>query len=165
MWFRKVVHTTGDKLLTVTRLILGLVFLAHGAQKVFGWVGGQGFDHTMKAFTQGMGIPAIFAMLAIAAEFLGGIGLVLGLLSRVAAFAIAVNMVVAVWLVHARNGLFMNWAGSQRGEGFECHLLALAIALLLVIRGGGAWSLDRLLEAWLTGGRTLHIRVEPGPSR
>jgi putative oxidoreductase len=165
MWFRKVLQTADDKVLSVSRLVLGLIFFAHGAQKVFGWFGGQGFDQTMRSFTQGMGIPAAFAVMAIAAEFLGGISLVLGLLTRVAAFAIGVNMAVAVFLVHARNGLFMNWAHSQQGEGFEYHLLALAIVLLLVIRGGGAWSLDRLLEAWLTGGRTLQIHFEPRPSR
>jgi putative oxidoreductase len=73
-------------------------------------------------------------------------------------------MIVAVSLVHAQNGLFMNWSGNQRGEGFEYHLLALAVAVLVMVRGAGAWSLDRVLESWLTGGRTLHIHMEPEPS-
>ena len=59
----------------------------------------------------------------------------------------------------------MNWSGNQRGEGFEYHLLALALALLIMVRGAGAWSLDRVLEGWLVGGRTLHIHMEPEPSR
>ena len=112
-----------------------------------------------------MGIPAIFAVLAILAEFLGGIGLFFGLLSRIAALGIAVEMAVAVLLVHARNGFFMNWSGNQAGEGFEYHLLAISIAVLIVARGAGAWSLDRVLDAWLTGGRTVHIHMEPAHSR
>ena len=103
----------------------------------------------------GLTIPEFFAVLAIAAEFLGGIGLLFGLLSRVAAFGIAVNMIVAVALVHGRNGLFMNWTGKQPGEGFEFHLLVLAMSLFVMVRGAGAWSVDRVLETSLTGGRTL----------
>ncbi len=165
MLLRKIVYTSDDHMLTFVRAVLGIVFLAHGAQKVLGWFGGPGFDATMKAFTQHMGIPALFAVLAILAEFLGGIGLLIGLLTRVAAFGIAVNMAVAILLVHAPNGFFMNWAGNQRGEGFEYHLLALSMAALLVVRGAGAWSVDRVLESWLVGGRTLHIHMEPAPSR
>jgi putative oxidoreductase len=165
MWLRKIVHTDDDYMLMQSRVVLGVIFFAHGAQKVFGWFGGPGFDQTVRMFVQGMGIPAFFAVLAILAEFLGGIGLLIGLLSRIAAFGIAVNMVVAVLVVHAQNGLFMNWLGNQRGEGFEFHLLALAMALVVLVRGAGAWSLDRVLEGWLTGGRTLHIHMEPEPSR
>jgi putative oxidoreductase len=164
MWLRKILHTNDDYVLMLSRVVLGIIFLAHGAQKVFGWFGGTGFDQTMKAFVQGMGIPAFFAMMAILTEFLGGIGLLFGLLSRVAAFGVAIIMVVAVSVVHAQNGLFMNWSGNQRGEGFEYHLLALAVAVLVMVRGAGAWSLDRVLESWLTGGRTLHIHMEPEPS-
>ena len=163
MWLRKILHTDDDYVLMLSRVVLGIVFFAHGSQKVLGWFGGPGFDQMMKAF-QGMGIPTFFALLAILAEFLGGIGLIVGLLSRIAAFGIAINMIVAVSLVHAQNGLFMNWSGSQRGEGFEYHLLAIVAAVLVLVRGAGAWSLDRVLEAWLTGGRTLHIHMEPEPS-
>lgn len=150
MPFRKMIQTPPDYLLTVLRAVLGVLFFAHGAQKVLGWFGGMGFDATMQMFTQRMGVPAVFALLAIAVEFLGGIGLILGLLARIAAAGIIVDMIVAVYLVHAPNGLFMNWAGNQRGEGFEYHLLAIAIALLIALRGAGAWSLDRLLDAALS---------------
>ena len=143
------------------RTVLGVVFFAHGAQKVLGWFGGNGFEGTMALFTQTLHIPAFLVALAILAEFLGGLGLILGLLTRVAAFGIVVDMAVAVLLVHAPNGFFMNWAGNQKGEGFEYHLLAIAMGLVLMIRGAGAWSLDRVLEGWLTGGRTLHIHMEP----
>ena len=85
MWFRKILHTDDDHVLMLSRVVLGIIFLAHGGQKVFGWFGGPGFDQTMKAFVEGMGIPAFFAALAILAEFLGGIGLLVGLLSRVVA--------------------------------------------------------------------------------
>jgi putative oxidoreductase len=94
-----------------------------------------------------MGIPASFAVLAICAEFLGGIGLILGFLTRVAAFGIAVNMAVAIVKVHAQNGLFMNWQGNQRGEGYEYHLLALTMAILLMVRGAGAGSVDGALSS------------------
>lgn len=93
-----------------------------------------------------MHVPAVFAFLAICAEFLGGMGLIVGLLGRVAAFGIACNMLVAVTMVHAQNGLFMNWSGQQKGEGFEFHLLALAIAFVLIVRGSGALSVDHLLS-------------------
>ena len=95
-----------------------------------------------------MGIPVVFAVLAILAEFFGGLGLITGLLGRVAAFAVGAVMAVAVPLVHIHNGFFMNWAGNQRGEGFEFHLLALAIAVAIMVRGSGAWSLDRLLSRY-----------------
>jgi putative oxidoreductase len=145
--FRKLLHTNDDPVLAVVRLVLGVVFFAHGAQKMLGWFGGYGFTGTM-GFFEHNGIPAVFAFLAIAAEFFGGIGLLLGLLTRVAAFGIACNMLVAIATVHAHQGLFMNWAGTQKGEGFEFHLLVLAITFLIMVRGAGAFSLDRLLSRW-----------------
>jgi len=165
MLLRKVIHTTDDHILMLVRAVLGVVFFAHGAQKALGWFGGPGFEVTIRSFTQGLRLPSFLAVLVILTEFLGGIALVLGLLSRVAAFGIAFEMVVAVFLVHASNGFFMNWQGSQKGEGFEYHLLAISMALLVTVRGAGAWSLDRVLDAWLNGGRTLHIHMEPEPSR
>jgi len=139
--------TDADWTQTIIRLILGLVFFAHGAQKALGWFGGYGFSGTMGFFTGMMHIPALFAVLAIAAEFLGGLGLVVGLLTRVAAFGIFCNMVVAVAMIHHQFGFFMNWAGTQKGEGFEFHLLVLAITVFLMIRGAGAASVDRLLSS------------------
>ncbi|HEY6269137.1 MAG TPA: DoxX family protein, partial [Candidatus Acidoferrum sp.] len=115
--FRKLINTTDDPAITVLRLVLGVVFFAHGAQKTLGWFGGYGFSGTMGFFTQGMHIPAAFAFLAICAEFLGSIGLLLGLLGRVAAFGICCNMLVAVITVHWHFGLFANWFGNQKGEG------------------------------------------------
>jgi putative oxidoreductase len=125
---------------------MGLVFFAHGAQKALGWFGGYGFSGTMGFFTHTMGIPAPLAFLAICAEFLGGLGLILGFLSRIAAFGIFCNMVVAVMMVHHNFGFFMNWAGNQKGEGFEFHLLAMAMALAIMAAGAGALSIDGYLS-------------------
>ena len=129
----------------VARLVLGFVMLPHGAQKVLGWFGGHGFAGTMQFFTGTMHIPAPFAFLAIAAEFAGALGLIVGLLSRVAAFGVASVMVVAILTVHSANGFFMNWAGTQKGEGFEYHLLAIGLALVVMIQGAGKASLDGLI--------------------
>jgi putative oxidoreductase len=146
---RKLIQTREDYLLTLLRICLGAIFFAHGAQKVLGWWGGPGYSATMTSFTQSMSIPTVFALLAILAEFLGGIGLVFGLLTRIAAFGIATVMVVAIALVHGPNGLFMD------RNGFEYHLLAIAISLTLLARGAGAWSLDRLIERGLTGAHSM----------
>lgn len=143
---RKLLNTSDDWTLTLLRLAMGIIFFAHGAQKALGWFGGYGFSGTMGFFTHVMHIPAPFAFLAICAEFLGGIGLILGALGRVAALGIACNMLVAVLMVHAPNGFFMNWTGQQKGEGFEYHLLAIAIALVLMVRGSGPFSVDRALQ-------------------
>ena len=122
------------------------MFFAHGAQKLLGWFGGYGFTGTMGFFTQQMHIPAPFAFLAICAEFFGGLGLIVGLLSRIAAFGIVCNMLVAVATVHVHNGFFMNWTGQQKGEGFEYHLLALALLLVVLVKGAGALSIDHALS-------------------
>src|ERR1700694_1082171 len=145
--FRKLINTTGDPAVTVLRLVLGVVFFAPGAQKALGCVGGYGFSGTMGFFTSMMHIPALLAVMAIAAEFLGGLGLIVGLLTRVAAFGIFCNMVVAVAMIHHQFGFFMNWAGTQKGEGFEFHLLVLAITAFLIIPGAGGASVDRLLSS------------------
>src|ERR1700726_4834987 len=144
---RKLIATDNDVATTVLRLVLGIVFFAHGAQKMLGWFGGYGFSGTMGFFTGAMHIPAVFAFLAIAAEFFGGLGLIFGLLTRFAAFGIFCDMTVAVAMIHHQFGLFMNWTGTQKGEGYEFHLLVLAITLFLMIRGAGAASIDRLLSS------------------
>lgn len=144
---KRLLATVNDNTLTLMRLVLGVVFFLHGCQKMLGWFGGFGFSGTMQAFTGMMHIPAPLAFLAISAEFFGGLGLILGLLARVAALGIAVNMIVAVAMVHAQNGPFMNWLGNQKGEGYEYHLLALALAIPIMIRGAGAISVDGALAS------------------
>src|SRR5205807_1379243 len=115
---------------------------------------------TMGFFTGAMHIPAPLAFLAIAAEFFGGLGLILGFLTRIAAFGIAVNMVVAMATVHSAFGFFMNWTGAKKGEGFEYHLLALAMTAFLMVRGAGAFSIDRAI-ATAAASRT----TQPGLAR
>ena len=110
--------TDNDVSAFLLRVLLGVVFFPHGAQKVLGWFGGYGFSGTMGFFTGMLHVPALFAFLAIAAEFAGAIALILGLFTRVAALGIAANMLVAVATAHWQYGLFMNWAGNQKGEGF-----------------------------------------------
>jgi putative oxidoreductase len=139
---RALLRTENDITLTIIRIVLGIIFFAHGSQKALGWFGGYGFQGTMGFFTHQMGIPAALAFLDIMAEFLGGIGLILGCLTRIAAFGVACVMLVAVVMVHHQFGFFMNWAGNQKGEGFEYHLLAIAITILLMVKGGGALSVD-----------------------
>lgn len=133
----------------IARLALGLVMFPHGAQKVLGWFGGYGFSGTMGFFTGTMHIPALFAFLAILAEFAGSLGLIVGLFGRVAAFGIASVMAVAILMVHLTHGFFMNWYGNQKGEGIEYHLLAIGLALIVMISGSGRFSLDAVLARQL----------------
>jgi putative oxidoreductase len=142
---KRLMSTSNDVVLATLRLVLGVVFFAHGAQKMLGWFGGYGFHGTM-GFLEHVGLPAPVALLVICTEFFGGLGLIVGLLTRIAALGIGVEMIVAVFMVHLPNGFFMNWFGNQKGEGFEYHLLAIAIAATLLLRGAGALSADRALS-------------------
>jgi len=144
---KRLFYTNDDVALLVLRLLLGIVYFPHGMQKLLGWFGGYGFSGTMDMFTTKMGIPAILAFLAIIAEGLGPLGLITGFMTRVAAFGIAFEMAVAAYMLHWQNGFFMNWFGNQKGEGFEFHILAIAIGIALMIRGGGKWSIDRAIAA------------------
>lgn len=133
----------------IARLTLGLVMFPHGAQKMLGWFGGYGFSGTMNFFTETMHIPAAFAFLAILAEFARALGLITGLLSRVAALGIGSVMAVAILTSHSTNGFFMNWYGNQKGEGFEYHLLAIGLALIVLVQGAGRASFDKAIAGRL----------------
>ncbi len=135
----------------IVRLALGTVMLAHGAQKALGMFGGFGFEGTMGFFTQQLGVPYIFALLAIASEFLGSIGILVGLLTRVAALGIAVTMGVAIYMAHSQF-FFIDWMGKQGGNGCEYHILAIGLALSLVVSGAGALSIDGFLSKKCEGG-------------
>jgi putative oxidoreductase len=125
--------------------MLGLVFFAHGAQKMLGWFGGYGFSGTLSAFsTSGMPIP--LALFVILTEFFGSVALICGAFARVASGAIALLMVGAIAMVHAHFGFYMNWFGQQKGEGFEYHLLAIGLAVAVLVRGAGSFSIDGLLS-------------------
>ena len=142
---KRIFQTANSWSILIIRVMLGIVMFPHGAQKLFGLFGGYGFSGSMGFFTDKMHIPAFFAFLAVRAEGLGSMGLMIGFLTRVAAFGILCNMTVAIWMVHWPNGFFMNWFGNQKGEGFEYHLLAIAICVALLISGGGKWSVDRAI--------------------
>ncbi len=142
---KKLLETNDDIAGFVLRVLLGVVMLPHGAQKLLGWFGGYGFSGTMGFFTGKMGIPAVFAFLVIISEFFGSLALITGALTRLAAFGVCCVMLVGALMVHLPHGFFMNWAGKQQGEGFEFHILAMAIAVALMIKGGGRWSVDGLL--------------------
>lgn len=145
-WF---FDTDDSSTLAAQRAVLGIVLLAHGAQKLLGWFGGAGFDATVQFFTGTLGVPAVIAFLVILAESFGALGVVLGAGTRLGALGIAAVMVGAVLTTHLPHGFFMNWFGAQRGEGFEFHLLALALAVPLAVRGGGRLSVDRWIAARL----------------
>ena len=129
----------------IPRIILGLVILPHGAQKLLGWFGGFGFTNTMTYFTQTAGLPWIIAFLVIMGESFGALGLIFGFLTRLSAFGMICIMLGAIIMVHSPNGFFMNWFGKQAGEGFEYHLLVIGICIPLLISGGGKYSVDGLL--------------------
>jgi putative oxidoreductase len=142
---KKVFATDAGFAGTVLRLGLGVAMLPHGLQKLLGLFGGAGFNASMRSFQSNFHVPAYLALAAILAESVGAAALIAGFFTRLAALGIAVDMAVAVYLVHAKVGFFMNWMGTQKGEGFEYHILAIAIAVALVIQGGGLWSVDRAI--------------------
>jgi putative oxidoreductase len=137
--------TDPDWTQTIVRSILGVVFFAHGAQKLLGWFGGPGLKATIGAMHRELGLPAPLAFLTVAAQFFCGLGLMAGLLGRVAAAGIGIIMLVAIVMVHGRNGLFLDWFGDHKRHGYEYHLLAIGLAAVIIVRGSGAASLDRLL--------------------
>ncbi|BCA53235.1 conserved membrane protein of unknown function [Nitrospira sp. KM1] len=135
----------------ILRLGLASVIFAHGAQKLLGWFGGFGFEGTMAAMTQKMGLPWLVAFLVIVGESIGSLALAAGLLTRFTAGSYILIMLGAIATVHWPHGFYMNWFGQQQGEGFEFHVLVIAMSAALVIAGGGKWALDgviaRRLEA------------------
>lgn len=130
----------------IARLTLGIVILPHGLQKTLGWFGGGGFSGTMEFFTTGAGLPAVVAFLVILGESVGALSLILGFLSRFCAFAISLIMLGAVFMVHLQHGFFMNWTGQQQGEGFEFHILAIGLGLIVMLVGAGRFSIDLALS-------------------
>ena len=132
----------------VLRVMLGVVIFAHGAQKLFGWFGGNGFSGTMGFFTNVMHLPWLIALLVIIGESLGSLALIAGLLTRFTAASFIVIMLGAIVTNHWPQGFFMNWFGKQQGEGFEYHLLVIGMSVALLIAGRGKWSIDGLIARW-----------------
>jgi putative oxidoreductase len=139
---RKLMQTDDDAGMLIVRVFLGLVMFPHGAQKLLGWFGGHGFAATMQGMTS-MGLPAVVVLLVILAESFGAVGLITGFLGRFCAFGVFCVMVGAIFTVHLHNGFFMNWEGTQKGEGYEYHLLAIGMAIAVMIKGSGRASIDR----------------------
>lgn len=143
---QRVLRTDAAPAPVLLRVTLAAILFPHGAQHLLGWFGGYGFTGTHQWMTGTLGIPAALATLAILTEFFAPIALLVGLGGRLAALGI-VGVMVGAASTHVANGLFMNWYGTLPAgvEGFEFHLLVIAMALAIVLQGSGAWSVDRLL--------------------
>jgi len=129
----------------VVRIVLGIVFFAHGAQKTFGWFGGRGLSATIAGFRQ-MNIPPAATAIAAFTECFGGLAMIVGFLARPAALGLIVVMLVAVAKVHAQHGFFLNFALTPgKGHGYEFNLVLIAMSLSILIGGAGAFSIDRLV--------------------
>jgi putative oxidoreductase len=145
--FRKLIQTKNDCAIAVVRIALGAVMLPHGLQKSLGLFGGHGFANTLSFFQSGMGIPKPVGVLVILAESVGALALILGFVGRFMAFSIALTMIGAVAMVHAKAGFFMNWNSvGGKYEGFEFHILAIAMAVAVMIRGSGGLSIDLAIQ-------------------
>lgn len=150
--FSRFIRTTADWGATILRVVLALVIFAHGAQKLFGIWGGHGPVWTVEMWQQWWGIPEFLTIAVIFIESGGALLLFVGALTRLWAFLIGIVMLVAVFLVHLRWGFYMNWyMAPQTGEGFEYHLLVFAMLLVLLLKGGGKWSVDAYMFARLEG--------------
>jgi putative oxidoreductase len=128
-----------DWALLIARILVGIVFTTHGAQKLFGAFGGPGLSAVV-------GMMGPLGYLVSIGEFFGGLGLIFGVLSRFSAASITLIMLGAIATVHAKFGFFMNWAGNQPGEGFEYHMIAIGSLLPIVIAGPGRYAVGRLLH-------------------
>ena len=156
---QKLFRTENNYSWTILRVTLGVVMLAHGLQKAFGWFGGYGWDGTMGYFTGAVGLPSILGAFIILIESLGAFLLILGFAGRINAVLVGAVILGALFVDHLPNGFYMNWFGNQKGEGFEYHLLAIGISSSVAINGSGALSIDR----WIASGNSkisLHASVK-----
>jgi putative oxidoreductase len=143
---KKILATNDNKAIAIARIVTGIVLFPHGAQKLLGWFGGYGFDGTMGFLTGAVHLPYVLALLVILIEFFGSLMLLFGMGTRIASVGIIALFAGIVVSSHLSNGFFMNWNGTQKGEGFEYHLLVIGSAIAFLINGAGAWSIDRLLQ-------------------
>lgn len=130
---------------TTIRVALGIVLLSHGAQSMLGWFGGMGLSTTIEFLSTRMGLPTFLGLAVICIQFFGSLMLLTGALTRVAAFGIF-GIFTGMIPYHIGYGFHMNWAGTNAGEGFEYHVLVLAMCLMLVLSGGGALSVDHKIQ-------------------
>jgi putative oxidoreductase len=133
-----ITKTEGTSGVLPLRLIAGIIFVAHGGQKLFAWFGGYGLGGTGQWMESiGLSPGYLMALMAGSAEFFGGILLIIGFLTRPTALILAITMLVAIFTVHINNGLFMS------DNGYEFGLSLIAITLALFIQGGGKYSIDK----------------------
>lgn len=142
---RKIAKTDDSWASIVLRVWLAIVIFPHGAQKLFGWFGGYGFSGTMSFFTDTMGLAWIIGFGVIVLESVGSVVLLAGIAIRLWAVAYTTLALGIIFTSHIQHGFFMNWFGTQSGEGYEYFLLWIGMSSALVISGGGKFSLD----AWL----------------
>ncbi len=148
--FGKLLSTQNDFSLLILRLLLGAVMWVHGAQKLFGMFNGGGFEGTMGFFTGTLGLPWVVAFLIIMMEFFGAIALALGFFTRLMALGFTAIMVSAAYMLHSGT-FFMNWGKkANTGEGYEYFILAVAISIALLIKGGGMASVDGIIAKKLS---------------
>ncbi|MCK0107908.1 DoxX family protein [Flavobacteriaceae bacterium S0825] len=131
---------------SIARLTLGLVIFPHGAQKLLGLFGGNGYTATIEFFTTQMALPSIVAFSIIMIEFFGSISLILGFLSRFWSLSLAGMFIGIIYTTQLEHGFFMNWFGNQGGEGYEYSLLIIGLALTIIVNGSGKWSIDNLIS-------------------
>src|SRR5689334_2721416 len=131
----------------IARLAVAIVIFPHGAQKLFGWFGGYGFNGTMGFLTGSVGLPSVLAVLVILIESIGALFVLTGFLTRIAAFGILAQFVAILFKMHTANGFFMNWTGTQKGEGMEYFFLLFGLTIILLITGGGRASVDAAISS------------------
>ena len=148
--FKKIINTGNDHSLLILRVVLGVVLMAHGLQKAFGWFNGFGWNNTINYFTGTVEIPALLGAFVILIETLGALFLILGFAGRINAALMGIVIIGAMVVDHVKNGFYMNWFGIQKGEGIEFDLLFIAISIALVLKGSGSFSVDRLLMQFKT---------------
>ncbi|MBS0030405.1 ester cyclase [Chitinophaga sp. 22321] len=142
---QQIFSTRNDWTGLILRLTLGLILFPHGAQKVFGWFGGPGFTNEMAFFTDTLHLPWLIAFLVIAIEFVGALSLIIGFASRIWSIAMICLFTGIIFTAHAEHGFFMNWFGTQKGEGYEYHLLVIGLSLALLVNGSGRYAIDNSL--------------------
>lgn len=137
----QLLKTTKNWGATALRIALGIVLFSHGAQSMLGWFGGFGLKATLEFLSQNMGLPVFIGFVVICIQFFGSLMLITGTLTRIAALGVF-GIFVGMATYHFDYGFHMNWSGAKAGEGFEYHVLILAMCLTLLISGGGALSVD-----------------------
>ena len=161
---QKILSTNNDWTGVITRLTIGLVLFPHGAQKMLGMFGGYGFSGTMNSFTGQLGLPWIIAFLVIIIEFGGAISLIIGFASRLWSIAMIILFLGMIFTAHLESGFFMNWYGTQKGEGYEYHLLVIGLSIATLINGSGKYSVDNLITNKIDREKSIAIRRQQQPA-